>query len=119
MCSGKAVGQAYAAAQNITIQQRQHRFGVAMQILVKGVFLLEEHLVHVLVGLVAVVQHADVATGAEGLSPGTMDGHGDNIWVLFPDPQVPAQEAHHGQIQGVQRARSIQRQVADAVAYTG
>ncbi|MNI58557.1 hypothetical protein D3C73_1136710 [compost metagenome] len=67
-----------------------------MQVLVKGVFLLEEQLMQVVAGLVAVVQHADVATGAEGLFPGTTDGHGDNLRVLLPRPQVPEQEAHHG-----------------------
>ncbi|MNE76124.1 hypothetical protein D3C80_1723390 [compost metagenome] len=61
-----------------------------MQVLVEGVLFLEEQLVQVVPGLVTVIQHADVAAGAEGFFPGATDGHGDNLRVLFPDPQVPA-----------------------------
>ncbi|MCY1454971.1 hypothetical protein D9M71_720720 [compost metagenome] len=61
-----------------------------MQVFVEGILLLEEQLVLVVAGLVAVVQHANVAAGAEGLFTGAANGHGDDLRVLFPSPQVPA-----------------------------
>ncbi|MNM88591.1 hypothetical protein D3C81_1008120 [compost metagenome] len=84
------MGQAHAATEDKTIEQCQHWLGVAMQVLVQGVLLLEEQLMQVVAGLVAVVQHADIATGAEGLFTGAANGHGDDLRVLFPSPQVPA-----------------------------
>ncbi|MOA39254.1 hypothetical protein D3C78_1610170 [compost metagenome] len=90
-----------------------------MDVLVEGVFLLEELAVQAVAVLVAVVQRADVTAGAEGLFTGAAQDHGDDLRVVGPGLQLPVKQADHRQGQGVQPGRTVEGQVADAVAHRG
>ncbi len=109
--------QAHAAAQNVAVHQRQQRFGVGMDVLVQRVLFLEEVPAQAIAVQMAVVQHADVAAGAEGLFPGGAQHHGDDVPVVGPVLQLTMEEAHHRQCHGIKAGGAIEGEVADAVAH--
>ncbi|MNC60322.1 hypothetical protein D3C75_1101920 [compost metagenome] len=90
-----------------------------MDVLVEGIFLLEELAVKGVAVLVAVVQRADVAASTEGLLARAAQDDGEDLRVVRPGLQLPVQDAHHRQGQGVQAGRAVEGQVADAVAHRG
>ncbi|MNN34981.1 hypothetical protein D3C81_1488150 [compost metagenome] len=64
-----ALGQAHATAEGETVHQHQYRFTVVMDAQVERVFLDEEVFVQVVTVFIAVMQRADIATGAEPFRP--------------------------------------------------
>ncbi len=88
-----------------------------MDVLIQRVFFLEEVPAQAVAVQMTVVQHADVAAGAEGLFPGGAQRHGDDVPVVGPVLQLAMEEAHHRQCHGIQAGGAIEGEVADAVAH--
>lgn len=113
------LGQAHASAEGEAVHQNQHRLAVVVDAQVEGIFLDEEVLIQAAAGLVAVVQRADVAAGAEALGPFAAQHHGMDLGIGRPLVQVMLQAAHHVEGESVEAGRAVERQVADVIADFG
>ena len=111
-----APGPAHAAAEDETVHQRQQWFRVGMDVLVEGVFLLEEGFVLGVAALEAVVQRTDVTAGAEGFFGAQY--YGMNLRIGSPGAELLVQQADHFRGHRIQPGRAVEV-VADVVAYGG
>ncbi len=115
----RALDQAHAAAEDETVHQRQQWFRVGMDVLVEGVFLLEEGFVLGVAALEAVVQRTDVTAGAEGFFAIGAQYHGMDLRIGSPGAELLVQQADHFQGHRIQPGRAVEGEVADVVAYGG
>jgi hypothetical protein len=86
---------------------------------VEGVFFDEEVFMQGVATLEAVVQRADIATGAEGFLAGAAQHHGMHLGILGPGAQMRRKAADHVQGDGIEAGGAVEGQVADMVAYFG
>ena len=83
---------------------------------VKGIFLDEEVLVQAVTGFVAVIERADVTTGAEALRAFATQDDSAYLRIAAPGLEVLVQAAHHFQCDGIEAGGAVERQVTDMVA---
>ena len=113
----RALQQAHAAAQHITVTPADQRFGVGVQAIVEAIFggkkLCAKGGYFARVFKARLGQAAYLATGAERLGAIAAQQHADDLRVFGPGLQAVAEGQDHRQGEGVERLFSVQAGDAD------